>query len=82
VLQYGTLTFYEKGDSGILSYFRTYLNETFLVILNFRNRNRNAFLPNDSTWELIYSTVPTRNAEFSDFTNLEPYEGLILKMNE
>jgi alpha-glucosidase len=82
VLQYGTLTFYEKGDSGILSYFRTYLNETFLIILNFRSRNRNAFLPNDSTWELIYSTVPNRNIEFSDFTNLEPYEGLILKMNE
>ena len=72
---------YEKGTNGVLSYLRKDGEEELLIALNFKSGLRNFKLPNDGTYELIFSINNPQNTDvtYSENFKLEPFAGVIFQ---
>jgi len=71
-----------NGKNGVLSYFREFENEQFLIIANFTAFNK-TYHPNlVAGGKLVFSTNLWTDSNFNhDSCHLQPYEGVILKVS-
>lgn len=46
----------DKGDSGILSYYRSLKEEVIFVVMNFSNRPKKMAIVKENKWRVLFST--------------------------
>jgi len=71
-----------KGEKGILAYLRNLNNKKILVLLNFRRRSGNIFLPDPVRGNVLISTHRKEGTVFkTGEDHIYPYEATVIMLN-
>jgi alpha-glucosidase len=77
-LSHGNLRFLQQGENGVLGYTRMHETQEIYILLNFNNTKRTISIPNDESWQILYSTHSHNDKTCQDFIDLDKFEGLVL----